>query len=84
MKILIVFIILLLLSSVAEALPTWTQNSVSVPSGSQYSPERNYGFEINWTDASGISTVILEWNGNNYTANNNGDIFYYNLTGLAV
>ena len=84
MKILIVLITLLLLSTVVEALPEWTQNSASVPPGSQYSPGRVYGFGVNWTDISGIATVILDWNGNNYTANKNGDIFYYNLTGLSA
>jgi hypothetical protein len=84
MKLLIVFIIILLLSTVAEAVPVWTQNSVSVPTGSQYSPARDYGFQINWTDPAGISKVILEMNGDSYTAFNTGDMFYYNLTGLAA
>lgn len=82
MKLLIILIALLVLSTGVEAVPVWTQNSVSIPTGSQYSPERNYGFEINWTDASGISTVILEWNGDSYTALNTGDVFYYNFTSL--
>ena len=82
MKLLIVVIALLVLSTGVEALPVWTQNSVSVQTGSQYSPGRNYGFEINWTDAAGISTVILEWNGGSYAALKTGDVYYYNFTSL--
>jgi len=44
--------------------PFWSQISTSIVSGLQYSPGKNYGFEINWTDSdlgfSGISKVLFE------------------------
>jgi len=86
MKLIIIVLIIFLLNFVlvAEAVPIWSQDSSSVPSNSQYWPGRNYGFQIKWDDPSGISTVLFEWNNNNYTASNSGDIFYYNLTDLST
>ena len=61
-----------------------TEMSTSIPSNSQYTPIRNYGFQINCDDIPNIFDVILEWNGlNNYTSSNISGNFYYNLTNLA-
>ena len=77
--------------------PLWSQSSISVASGSQYSPGKNYGFEINWTDSAlgfdGISKVLFEANflGSllNYTkdttpaiSNNTQGIYWINFTDL--
>lgn len=43
--------------------PRWQDNKTSVISGSQYLPERNYGFQINWTDPQGnLDNVTFETN----------------------
>ncbi len=72
----------LLFPTIVEA----TELSTSVPSGSQYAPERNYGFQIKCDDIPSVSSVTFEWNSvNNDTANNDSaDTFYYNLTDLDV
>lgn len=69
------------------AIPSWSQSSNSVPSNSQYTPVRNYGFQINWDDSLGISTVLFEWNGIAYSSpavQNIGNIYWINLTNLAA
>lgn len=59
----------LLLSEIVP--PQFNSNSTSVSSGTQYAPEINYGFQINFTDNIGISTAFFETNLNssikNYT-----------------
>jgi len=76
----LIFLFLLFSSSV-EAV----EISTSIPSGSQYAPGRNYGFQIKCDDMPNVDNVIFEWNlANNYTANNISDTFYYNLTDLPV
>ena len=79
-------LLFLLSSSIAEAV----EMSTSVPSGSQYAPGRNYRFQIYCDDIANISSVVFEWNGNNYTqytsptVQNIGDTYWINLIDLAV
>ncbi len=75
------FVFLLSLVIIAEAVET----STSVPSGSEYAPGRNYGFQIKVDDITDVSGVVFEWNqADNYTATNISDVYYYNLTDLAA
>jgi hypothetical protein len=66
MKLVGIFLIVLLILIIkpAEAMPFWSQRQESVPSGSQYSPGRNYSFQINWTadENHTINYVIFESN----------------------
>lgn len=55
-------ILLLFLLLTCRAL-RWSQNDTSVPSGSQYAPRKNYGFQVNWTDYhASVSSVSFEAN----------------------
>jgi hypothetical protein len=75
----VLFVFLLSFLWIAGAVET----SISVPTGSEYVPGRNYGFQIKVDDISDVSNVIFEWNSaTNYTAVNISDVFYYNLTDL--
>ncbi len=76
----LIFLFLLFSSSV-EAV----EISTSVPSGAQYVPGRNYGFQIKCDDIPNVDNVIFEWDlAENYTTNNISDTFYYNLSDLPV
>jgi len=94
---LLILIFIPLVLAQSSHTPFWSQSSTSVASGSQYSPGKNYGFEINWTDSvlgfDGISKVLFETNvlGSliNYTSdstpaivNNTNGIYWINFTGL--
>jgi hypothetical protein len=86
-KYVVVFLLTLLFSVRANAQPVWSQDRNSAPSNSQYSPGKNYGFQINWDDPIGISTVIFETNfyGNlqNYTnVNSLSNTYWINFTDL--
>ncbi len=56
--------------------PDYTANSTSVAAGTQYSPGAGYGFQTNWTDGAGVSTVLFETDLNsslvNYTVGCSG------------
>jgi hypothetical protein len=83
MKLAILFLVIIFLSLalIAEAVET----STSVPTGSEYVPRRNYGFQIKVDDIPNVLNVILEWESTtNYTASNISDVYYYNLTDLAA
>lgn len=72
---------------IADILPQWSKNQTSVPNNTQYIPNRNYGFQINWTDDNGISEVKFEWDGTNYSylsgaVLKTGSTYYYNKTDL--
>jgi len=56
-----------------ENKPNWYNNTTSISSGSQYSPDQTYQFNITWIDSDGLSEVILEFNGSNYT-NSSGNL----------
>jgi hypothetical protein len=51
--------------------PQFVNNVTSVANGTQYAPGRRYGFQIDFTDntglGTGVDTVIFEWNGTNST-----------------
>ncbi len=47
--------------------PRFNSASTSVANNTFYAPNRNYGFQINWTDDFGVNTVFLE---NNFTTQN--------------
>jgi hypothetical protein len=76
---LVIFLLTFLL--VVKAVETGT----SIPTGSEYAPERTYGFQIDVSDVSNVLNVIFEWDSaTNYTASNISDVYYYNLTDLAA
>jgi hypothetical protein len=65
--------------------PQWSQNDTSIPSDSQYTSGRNYGFSINWTDRdSSISSVWFATNFSgsmsNYTRNAAGTSNWTNFS----
>ena len=67
--------------------PTWQNNYTSFPSGSEYAPGRDHGFQIDWTDpdqGDSVNFVFFEWEGNNYTPSGFDSTFYYNITDLGV
>ncbi|MFH1473729.1 MAG: hypothetical protein ABIE55_02440 [Candidatus Aenigmatarchaeota archaeon] len=88
MKLLLLCLLVFLLSMllIAEAVDT----STSVPTNSEYAPDRNYGFQIDVNDISNVSNVTFEWSGVNYTndtapaVQNSGDLYWFNLTDLAT
>ena len=47
----LVFIYIVFFLSPVLAFPMWSDNSMNVVNGSNYSTAVNYGFEINWTDS---------------------------------
>gem|GEM_PF-3847090 len=49
-----------------------------------YSSSASYQFNSTWTDNVAISTVILEFDGTNYTASNSGSIYYKSFGALAA
>src|SRR3989344_9016049 len=44
--------------------PRFNTNMTSSPNNTQYLPNGNYGFQINWTDNAGINTTLFETNFN--------------------
>ena len=97
--ILLLLLVLFIFANNTHHTPFYSQGSISVPSNSQYSPSKNYGFQINWTDSTlgvgGVSTVIFETNLlgtlKNYTKyttpsvnNNTAGIYWINFTGVGA
>lgn len=93
----ILLLILFVLLSIDHHTPFWSQNRTSVLSGSEYSPQKKYNFEINWTDSNlgigGVSKVLFEadFSGTlmNYSSDNNPKvmnntkgIYWINFTDL--
>jgi len=65
--------------------PTYSNIMVSPESPAIYDPDQNYTFNITVQDNVAIDTVLLEFNGVNYTAYAyNNSVFSYQFTGLAV
>ena len=64
--------------------PRWSNNLTSPASPATYSSGASYQFNITWTDNKGISNVILEFNGANYTPSQSGNVYYRTFTGLAA
>ncbi|MFH0928794.1 MAG: hypothetical protein V1818_00360 [Candidatus Aenigmatarchaeota archaeon] len=88
MKLSIVIIALLLLSTNAYAL-SWSDAYASPTSGTQYSPERSYDFRITWNgDGKLISGVLFELTNHssgtivNSTVSNVMNLYFINFTGL--
>jgi len=74
-----------------NAVPTYFDNETTVSDSSVYSNSTNYGFQIRFNDTVGVDEVVFGWNGAaNYSRllgevdNDTVDIFYYNITSLAV
>jgi hypothetical protein len=71
-------------------MPKWSNNSTSIPSGSNYQPDQNYGFQISWVDGEGgLDDIVFDFNGTNYSysniqISNIGDIYYINFTDLTA
>ena len=40
--------------------PLYSNNITSKSSGTEYSPDNNYGFQTNWTDVTGVDKVLFE------------------------
>ena len=88
MKLLAIVIIFLLLATNVYAI-SWSDASMSPPSGTEYNPNRKYNFQITW-DAEGleISEVWFEINtpvgtGNTTLIPNISNTYFINLTGYA-
>src|SRR5439155_15274049 len=70
--------------------PFYSVNATGVPSGSQYSPGKKYGFQINWNGSgTNLDKVLFEAGFNestkNYTVNTfTGNTYYINFTDLAA
>ena len=62
--------------------PQYSNNQTSPTSLTNYSPMKQYNFNVTWTDNTEIDSVLFEFNGNNYTMNRDGNIFYYTLIDL--
>ena len=90
MKMVVAFLIaLLFFVKPIEAMPVWSQNQESVPSGSQYSSGKFYNFQISWSGSNEsytISQVLFESNFtgtfDNKTATNISNIYKVNFTDL--
>ncbi|MBN2202563.1 MAG: hypothetical protein JW700_00020 [Candidatus Aenigmarchaeota archaeon] len=88
MKIRFVLLFLLLLSTNAYAL-SWSDASANPASGSQYSPGKNYNFQISWNgDGETVTGVLFELTDvsagtkSNNTVYNVMNLYYVNFTGL--
>lgn len=64
--------------------PTWSNNITNPSSPANYVINNTYWFNITWTDNGIVDKAILEFNGTNYTASNNGNVYYKIITDLAV
>ncbi|MEM5781915.1 MAG: hypothetical protein QXD43_01810, partial [Candidatus Aenigmatarchaeota archaeon] len=62
MKLLIILLVVLIFIKPVEAYLFWEQPQTSIPSGSRYSPQVNYSFQINWISNESISNVFFESN----------------------
>ena len=85
----IVLIVLFLLAKSTDAAAVWSQIQTSTPSGSQYAPAANYGFQISWTGSDvnyTISNVYFEsdlsGSLNNTTVSSASDVYSINFTDL--
>ncbi|MHA2031376.1 MAG: CARDB domain-containing protein, partial [Candidatus Kariarchaeaceae archaeon] len=58
-------------------------NFVADPVGpTVYAPGKSYQFNCTWTDNVQVGTVIFELSGTNYSASNDGDVYYITFTDL--
>lgn len=64
--------------------PVWSNLLASPASPVTYVPAQDYEFNSTWTDDGAVDTVLLEFDGVNYTALNVGDEYYYTLSDLAA
>ncbi len=75
-------------------MPPWYSNNVtSYPNGTVYDPNKNYGFQINWTDDIGFNAATF-WTdlnftgGANFTTTNDSaggpDVWYINFTNIGA
>ncbi|MBD3155769.1 MAG: DUF2341 domain-containing protein, partial [Candidatus Aenigmarchaeota archaeon] len=75
---------------VDTGVPGWSNNSTSVPSGPNYQPDQNYGFQINWVDEEeGLDDIVFRLNNTNYSCSKNqvsnlDDTYYINFTDLTA
>ncbi len=71
--------------------PNWFDNTTSVVNGSQYSPGKNYQFNVTWNDSeSDVHIVLIEHNftgggppSGNDTVSNESDVYYYEFEDMA-
>jgi hypothetical protein len=68
-----------------ENQPNWYNNTP--PPSVEYSPNQTYNFSITWLDDDGLSEVILEFDGENYTyssgnLSNNSNVYNGSFTDL--
>ncbi len=75
--------------NVTDNYPYWSNEDRSVANQSEYTPIRNYGFQIDWDDDGGISEVVFEWEGSNYSyllgeVSNSGNTYWYNVTNIGA
>jgi len=69
--------------------PTWSSNNTNPLSPTNYTPGKNYQFNITCQDDYGVSEVILEFNGTNYSKllgeiSKDVDVYYKTLTDLSA
>ncbi len=65
--------------------PSYVNLSESPAHPATYAPGQSYQFNATWTDNLNIDTVILEFDGVNYTVlTNDSNEYYYSFTDLAV
>jgi hypothetical protein len=71
--------------------PIWSGNVTSLISTTTYSPNTNYGFQVNWNDnvdSNGYNFSYIEHNFTgilaNYTTIRSGNVSYYNFTGIGA
>jgi len=71
--------------TVADAdTPQYSNIKTSPTSPAVLEKNNNYQFNVTWVDNVDMSTAILEFNGVNYTAQNESSVFYKTLTGQDI
>jgi len=71
--------------TVDTAGPLYSSNVTDPASPVTYAPGASYQFNITWTDATtDVDTVLFEFNGNNYSVSQDGNVYYIILPELSA
>ncbi|MFP4457153.1 MAG: LamG-like jellyroll fold domain-containing protein [Clostridia bacterium] len=64
--------------------PSVSTTIYSIDNGNEYNPSNQYQFNSTITDDTSLDAILFEFDGVNYSVNNNGDEYYYDAGNLAV
>ncbi len=64
--------------------PDWDNLIENPETGSEYSPNQSYEFNITWTDNVGVAQVWINFNGVNHTVTSANNVYSFSISDLAA